>query len=72
MIKINGKIKNSNDCKMLLQVHDELIFEIKKGNLDHFKKIIIEEMENALMPKFDFSVPLVVDHNHALNWSDAH
>ena len=29
-------------------------------------------MENALMPKFDFSVPLVVDHNHALNWSDAH
>ena len=72
MIKINGKIKNSNDCKMLLQVHDELIFEIKKSKLDHFKKIIIKEMENALMPKFDFSVPLVVDHNHALNWSDAH
>ncbi len=72
MIKINGKIKNSNDCKMLLQVHDELIFEIKKSKLDRFKKIIIEEMENALMPKFDFSVPLVVDHNHALNWSDAH
>ena len=58
MIKINGKIKNSNDCKMLLQVHDELIFEIKKSKLEHFKKIIIEEMENALMPKFDFSVPL--------------
>ena len=72
MIKINGKIKGSNDCKMLLQVHDELIFEIKKNKLNHFKEIIINEMENALKPKFDFSIPLVVDYNHALNWSDAH
>ena len=51
---------------------DELIFEIKKNKLNHFKEIIIEEMENALKPKFDFSIPLVVDYNHALNWSDAH
>ena len=72
MIKINGKIKDSKDCKMLLQVHDELIFEIKKNKLNHFKEIIIKEMENALKPKFDFSIPLVVDYNHALNWSDAH
>ena len=72
MIKINDKIKNSKDCKMLLQVHDELIFEIRKNKLDHFRGIIINEMENALKPKFNFSVPLVVDYNHALNWSDAH
>ena len=50
----------------------QLIFEIKKNKLNHYKEIIIKEMENALKPKFDFSIPLVVDYNHALNWSDAH
>ncbi len=72
MIKINDKIKSTNECKMLLQVHDELIFEIKKDKLEQFRKLIVAEMENALKPKFDLSVPLSVDSNNADNWSDAH
>ena len=72
MIKINDKIKFTNECKMLLQVHDELIFEIKNDKLKKYRKMILSEMENALKPKFDLSIPLVVDYNHALNWSDAH
>ena len=72
MIKINNKISSTIECKMLLQVHDELIFEIKKNKLDKYNKIIKREMETALKPKFTLSVPLVVDSNHASNWSDAH
>ena len=72
MIKINDKIKSTNECKMLLQVHDELIFEIKNDKLKKYRKIIVSEMENALKPKFDLSVPLSVDSNNADNWSDAH
>ena len=72
MIKINDKIKSTNECKMLLQVHDELIFEIKNDKLKKYRKIIVAEMENALKPKFDLSVPLSVDSNNADNWSDAH
>jgi len=72
MIKINDKIKATNECKMLLQVHDELIFEIKNDKLKKYRKIIVAEMENALKPKFDLSVPLSVDSNNANNWSDAH
>ena len=72
MIKINDKIKANNDCKMLLQVHDELIFEIKNDKLKKYRKMILSEMENALVPKFNLSVPLLVDSNNADNWSDAH
>ena len=72
MIKINNKISSTTECKMLLQVHDELIFEIKKNKLDKYNKIIKREMETALKPKFTLSVPLVVDSNDASNWSDAH
>ena len=68
----DDKIKSTNECKMLLQVHDELIFEIKKDKLEIFRKLIVAEMENALKPKFDLSVPLSVDSNNADNWSDAH
>ncbi len=72
MIKINDKIKANNECKMLLQVHDELIFEIKNDKLKKYRKMILSEMENALVPKFNLSVPLSVDSNNADNWSDAH
>ena len=46
----------------------------KFQGLDRFeaRKIIVAEMENALKPKFDLSVPLSVDSNNADNWSDAH
>ena len=63
---------DNSDIKMIMQVHDELIFEIKNDKLEKYRKIIVAEMENALKPKFDLSVPLSVDSNDADNWSDAH
>ena len=51
MIKIYEKnISNNNDCKMLLQVHDELIFEVKESKLEKYQALIRQEMENALHP----------------------
>ena len=47
-------------------------FKNIKNKLDKYNKIITREMETALKPKFTLSVPLVVDSNHASNWSDAH
>ena len=44
----------------------------KKDKLEKFRKLIVAEMENALKPKFNLSVPLSVDSNNADNWSDAH
>ena len=73
MIKIEQRNKDkTNECKMLLQVHDELVFEIKKTKIEDYKKMIIEEMETALEPIFKISVPLSVDSNYASNWNEAH
>lgn len=57
-----------DDVSMLIQVHDELVFEISEDRVDEMAKIIAEIMENVI----DLKVPLVVDHNVANNWSDAH
>ena len=73
MIKIEQRLKGKSDeCKMLLQVHDELVFEIKKTKIEDYKKMIIQEMETALDPIFKISVPLSVDSNYASNWNEAH
>ena len=73
MININNKLSLAEkDCKMLLQVHDELIFEIKKSKIDKYIKMITEEMEKALEPLFQLDVPLVVDSNYGANWNEAH
>jgi len=73
MININNKLSlGEKDCKMLLQVHDELIFEIKKDKIDKYIKMITQEMEKALEPLFLLDVPLVVDSNYGANWNEAH
>ena len=73
MININNKLSLADkDCKMLLQVHDELIFEIKKSKIDKYIKMITKEMERALEPLFQLDVPLVVDSNYGDNWNEAH
>ena len=60
MIDIDSEFKEKNiKSKMLLQIHDELIFEVKEEEKDIVKKIVKEKMENA----FKLSVPLVVDIN---------
>lgn len=60
MIDIDSEFKEKNiKSKMLLQIHDELIFEVKEEEKDIVKEIVKEKMENA----FKLSVPLVVDIN---------
>ena len=73
MIKIHEKnISNNNDCKMLLQVHDELIFEIKESKIEKFQALIRQEMENALNPLISLDVPLLVESSFGDNWDEAH
>jgi DNA polymerase-1 len=72
MIKIDKKLNNDEDCKMILQVHDELIFEIQKSKIEKFSKLIINEMQSALEPHTKLSIPLIVDSNSGKNWNEAH
>ena len=69
MINISKKMK-SNEFKsnMLIQVHDELIFEIHNSEIELMRKLITEEMENA----YTLKVPLSVDIGIGDNWFDAH
>lgn len=70
MLKIYDKLSNSNlDAKMLLQVHDELIFEVKKDHLDEVDEMVKEEMRGAVSLG---DVPVVVDSGSGQNWFDAH
>jgi DNA polymerase-1 len=74
MIKIamvniyNDFQKEKLKSKMLLQVHDELVFEVKKDELDQVKGIVVERMENAIK----LNVPIVVETGVGENWFDAH
>jgi len=57
---------------MLLQVHDELIFEVPKKQAEKTIKVVRRVMEGAAAPAVNLSVPLVVDANAALSWAEAH
>ena len=56
------------ECKMIMQVHDELVFEVKEDSIDSIKKNVVEQMEVA----GKLSVPLVVDAAVGANWDEAH
>ena len=58
--------------KMLLQVHDELIFEVSKDALNETIEVVREIMEKASEPVVKLDVPLVVDAGFGSNWADAH
>ncbi len=73
MINIDKKILNKElKSRLLVQIHDELLFETKDTELNHEIKKIKKEMENAIDQDYKFSVPLVVDVKSAKNWNDAH
>ena len=57
---------------MLLQVHDELIFEVPEEQAEQSVQLIKSVMENAASPVVQLSVPLVVDAGIADSWSEAH
>ena len=69
MINIQSKlINNEYKSKMLLQVHDELVFDVYKPELNNIISLVKEEMENA----FSLKVPLDIDMNYGENWLEAH
>lgn len=69
MINIHKRFEEENfKSKMLLQVHDELVFDAHKDELETIKPIIKHEMENA----FKLSVPLDVEMGIGENWLEAH
>lgn len=69
MINIYNKLETGNyKTKMLLQVHDELVFDVYKPELEDMKTLIKTEMENA----FKMEVPLDVELDTGLNWLEAH
>ncbi len=69
MINIYNKLQEGNyKTKMLLQVHDELVFDVHKSELEDMKTLIKTEMENA----FKLDVPLDVDLDIGDNWLEAH
>ncbi len=73
MIEFDKIIKNEKlKAKMLLQVHDELIFEIDEAKRDTSVEIIKFVMENTHLQYKNFQVPLLVDYGFGNNWGDAH
>ena len=68
MVKIFGRLNSGCRTKMILQVHDELIFDVYKPELEEVQIIVREEMEQVVT----LSVPLVVDMGIGNNWLDAH
>lgn len=59
-------------AKMLLQVHDELLFEVEDGAVDELTVIAKGIMEGASMPAVRLDVPLIVEAGSGQNWADAH
>ena len=75
MIRIDKKLKEQklNKTKMLLQIHDELIFESPKNEVKKISKVIIDEMSSvAESDQHSFSIPLTVDLNTGENWGALH
>ena len=69
MVHIQERLKKASmKAKMILQVHDELVFSVPQEEVDALKDLIVPEMVNAL----PLSVPVEVDANAASNWLDAH
>jgi DNA polymerase-1 len=70
MVRINDVFeKEGFKSKMILQVHDELVFDALKDELDKIRPIVEKEMMNAFT---GLSVPMKVDMDTGKNWLEAH
>ena len=73
MIRLNSKISEDENTKILLQIHDELIFEIKSTRVKEMSKIIREIMNGVESSEYHkFTVPLLIDLNSGENWGLLH
>ena len=72
MIRLPETLTTLSSARMLLQVHDELIFEVAEEEAEALISNVISVMETACQPRLTLSVPLVVDACAADNWDEAH
>lgn len=73
MIRMPEALRSAGlKTRMLLQVHDELIFEAPTEEADESLRVVREVMERAPLPALSLSVPLVVDARAGLSWAEAH
>ncbi|EFM90295.1 hypothetical protein appser4_5130 [Actinobacillus pleuropneumoniae serovar 4 str. M62] len=68
MIGIDKAIRGDDNIKMIMQVHDELVFEVKEELIEHYSQLIKAEMEKAIQLK----VPLIAEVGVGDNWDEAH
>ena len=73
MIKIDNTLEQNQMAKMLLQIHDELIFECSRKDENKVKKLIKDAMVSVSSSEHHmFSIPLEVSINSGNNWGEAH
>ncbi len=73
MIQVHKKISQYKDqISMLMQVHDELVFEMNENEIEKFTNIILPIMETANLPMVPLNVKLKVDSGYGKNWAEAH
>ncbi|TBR36753.1 MULTISPECIES: DNA polymerase I [Dyella] len=68
MIAVAHWLKGRDDANMLMQVHDELVFEVKRESIDEVRKAVVERMSGAAALR----VPLLVEAGVGANWDEAH
>jgi DNA polymerase I len=73
MVRMDGVLEDAKlSGRMLLQVHDELIFEVPEAEAEKTIAVVTKAMEHAAFPAIDMRVPLKVDARAAHNWDEAH
>ena len=75
MIRLDKRLseQKKNNCRILLQIHDELLFEVPTNEVKQIIKLIKEEMTSVAESQYhSFSTPLTVDINIGDNWGELH
>ena len=69
MINVDRRLSEEGlQSRMVLQIHDELLFDALPGEVERLERIVREEMENVI----ELSIPLTVECNYGDNWLEAH
>ena len=73
MIKVDKFLEEKKTkSKMILQVHDELLFEMYESEINYLSMDIKKIMENASLPEIKLDIPLIAEIGLGFSWSEAH